>query len=63
LYLYRPQGGGRGPAAKQEGSRDLFVNKKNLFARTLLAGACRPAGGKIAVAIRCVLDMDTNKNH
>ena len=31
LQFYTPtarQGGGRGPAARQEGGRDLFVNKK-----------------------------------
>ena len=48
LYPYRPPGGGRGPAARQEGDRDLFVNKKNLFARMPLAGACRPPAGRQA---------------
>ena len=38
----RPPGGGRGPAALQEGGRDLYVNKKKLFARRPLVGACRP---------------------
>ena len=51
LYPYRPPGGAAGAAAPQEGGRDLFVNKKNLFARTPLAGACRhpaatPLGGR-----------------
>ena len=58
LYPYRPEGGGRGPAAWQEGGRDLYINKKKLFARRPLTGACRhstrrqracrPAGGRQA---------------
>ena len=55
------QGGGRGPAARQEGGRDLYINKKNYLrggpwresAAPLpplhwAAGACRPAGGRQA---------------
>ena len=34
------------PAAEQEGDRDLYVNKKKLFARWPLAGACRPPTGR-----------------
>ena len=51
LQFYTPtarQGGGRGPATLQEGSRDLYVNKKILFARMPLAGACRPPAGRQA---------------
>ena len=72
------QGGGRGPAAQQRGGRDLYVNLKKIICAEILGGrqgACRPPGGRQApccgqlavaircVAIRCVLDMDTNKNH
>ena len=52
------QGGGRGPAARQEGGRDLYVNKKNLFARRPLAGACRPAGGRQAPPQNCSDPLD-----
>ena len=73
------QGGGRGPAAQQRGGRDLFVNLKKKYLRgspwrelaAPLAGGRPPAaecqgGGSLPVVdntIRCVLDMDTNKNH
>ena len=72
------QGGGRGPAAQQRGGRDLYVNLKKNYLRgspwrepaAPLAGgrppAANPPGGRLPVVgttIRCVLDMDTNKNH
>jgi len=62
------QGGGRGPAAQQRGGRDLYVNlKKNyLRASSWREPAAPLAGGRLSVVdntIRCVLDMDTNKNH
>ena len=40
----RPQGGGRGPAARQEGGRDLFVNKKIICADAL-GGSLPPGRG------------------
>ena len=62
------QGGGRGPAAQQRGGRDLYVNFKKIYLRGSLwwEPAARQGGGRLPVVgttIRCVLDMDTNKNH
>jgi len=69
IYSFVPLPPGRGPAAQQLGGRDLYVNLKKNYLRgsPWREPAARQGGGRlpqqIAISIRCVLDMDTNKNH
>ena len=45
LYPYRPAGGGRGPTTRQEGRRDLHINKYNFFCAEAPGGSLPPGGG------------------
>ena len=48
LYPCRPPRDGRGPAARQEGGRDLYVNKKNyLRGGPWREPAARQGGGRL----------------
>ena len=56
------------PSARQGGGKDLYVNFKKFYLHgsPWWEPAAPLAGGRLPVVgttIRCVLDMDTNKNH